>query len=153
MYLVILLIIAFIIYLFGSPLYNRIKSFFISRVNTGKLLMTILNKMSQNQSQASFKVNESSKSASIIYSRFGKEYIIMIPYAINYVPHMSQFKVELLRNGKEPLDITQESGIPYLVDAKSLGGESIRITNTETDKVRIYTTEIPMYGEEVMEFE
>jgi len=129
-----------------------------TRRKHAKLLLNLVDKIqhdiSKRSSAPTFTVNETDTSATIVYNRMGTDYIVMIPYSRSYVVQMSQFKVELLRPDKEPLEITQQPGIPYTVSAESLGGHAIRITNHETGEVHHYSKDIiPFYGTEVMDLD
>ena len=125
-----------------------------------RIVMTLINNIKpQNKLQdkpavESFKINDNDRSASITYERMNKQHTIQVPYTRKYIAAMSQFKAELLRKDLDPIDITQQPGIPYLVDASTLGGYAIRITNQETGKSHNYLgNELPRYGEEIMETE
>lgn len=101
-----------------------------------------------------FTVAGTDESASILYERLGKEYVIWTPYNRSKIVQMSQFKVELVRDGRQPLNITQQPGLPYTVSAGMLGGDGILITDQETDVSHRYgRNEIPMYGDEVAQGE
>ena len=83
-------------------------------------------------------MNESDMSASIIYEWMWSQYILLVPYSRKHIADMTQFKVELLRDNKDPLNITQQPGIPYLICAKDLGGSPIRIINEDTGVSYLY---------------
>lgn len=128
------------------------------RYNRATMILSLINKIQNDITpkniQVAFSVNDTDTSASIVYERIGQQYIMLVPYNRRYVAAMSQFKVELLRTNNEPVNITQQPGIPYLVSADSLGGYSIRITNQETGTSKEYLhIDIPHYGEEVMDNE
>jgi hypothetical protein len=134
-----------IFYISGGA--NKMVAWYQIKRRQIKLLLSIVGK----PKIVSFTVNDTDKSASIIYERLGQEYIILVPYQRSSVVTMSQFKVELIRSNKNPLDITQQPGIPYLITAHSLGGTAIKITNSETGQVHHYGEHTPpMYGVEVV---
>ena len=109
------------------------------------------NVKSKADSPLGFTVNNTDQSASIVYERLGEQCIILVPYNRSHIPAMAQFKVELLRDEKSPVDITQQPGIPYLISADALGGIGIRITNQDNGVIKTYDRfRIPMYGIEAM---
>jgi hypothetical protein len=160
-------------YLIGSLIaasflgYSVYKGYFTSGLNwindkhqKFKFLLSIVNNINggmttnneNKNSNISFSVNDTDTSATIIYQRMNQQYIMLVPYNRRYVIDMSQFKVELLRVDNEPVNITQQPGIPYLVSSSSLGGYAIRITNEETGVFKEYLgSAIPLYGDDVME--
>ncbi len=71
-----------------------------------------------------FQINASGKSASITYSHNGRTFFINVPYVQQIYGKMSVRRAYLIRNGKE-VEITQQPGIPYSVDANELGGDKI----------------------------
>lgn len=85
----------------------------------------------------------------ISYSCLGEKYFIRLPYNPRNKVKMIQFKAELI-SGDKKIDITQQPGIPYLINAKDLCGEKIILTNLETGEYHEYTT-APLYGIEIME--
>jgi len=138
--------------------FSTARDWFNIRQQRVKMVMTLMKNIQQvaesKKTVASFSVNDSDLSASIIYERMGSQYILMVPYSRKYIAAMTQFKVELLRYNKEPLDITQQPGIPYTVSAEDLGGLAIKITNEDTGTSFEYKdSTLPMYGEEVMDLE
>lgn len=132
-----------------------IRNWFNMRCQRVRLVMSLLDKIKTDISnpsklQADFIVNEIDTSASIMYERLGEKYIFMVPYNRRYVAAMTQFKVELLREEKPSINITQQPGLPYIVRADELGGYSIKVTNEESGESHCYDTTPPLYGEEVM---
>lgn len=137
---------------------NKLYNWFIIRQQRAKFLIQLIknihNVAETKKSFPSFTVNDSDTSATIIYERMGSHYLLMIPYNRKFVAPMSQFKVELLRHNKEPLNITQQPGIPYMVNAEHLGGFAIKITNEDNGLFHEYPQSIlPLYGEEVFDHE
>lgn len=91
-------------------------------------------------SSSNFSINSKSqnKSASIIYSRYGKEHILNIPYQRESVSKMTGLSVFLIKNspeGPQTINITQQPGIPYFVSAYDLGGEEIYIIKNSTKEI------------------
>jgi hypothetical protein len=133
---------------------NNVAIWIEGKRQRGKLLLKLMEGFEKDISKkapSGFTVCGTDESASILYERLGKEYIVWTPYNRSKIVSMSQFKVELLREGKQPLDITQQPGIPYTISAAMLGGDGILITNHETDVSHRYDrNEIPMYGDEVI---
>jgi hypothetical protein len=146
-----------IIYYVGG--FTSILKWCDTRKKKVELLLSVLNNIkndieSNKKSSTVFNVNDTDTSASIVYQRMGEQYIMLVPYTRKYVAAMSQFTVTLLRSDNTHLNITQQPGIPYLVNAENLGGYGIRITNQENNMSYTYFDEIlPMYGEEVMDSE
>lgn len=97
-----------------------------------------------------FVINKTNRSASIMYEHFQKMYIVSIPYDRSQRVRMTSYKAELIYPDGKRLLITQQPGVPYLVSARSLGGESIEITNQEDGKSIIYSGDsIPNYCLEI----
>jgi hypothetical protein len=97
-------------------------------------------------------INDTNQSATVLYNRLGKKSTLFVPFNRNHVAQMISFKAELIFDGKPSLNITQQPGIPYMVDAKSLGGLYIKITNEENGQSKLYgTEEVPHYAEELFE--
>ena len=87
----------------------------------------------------------------ISYIYMGHKYDIYIPYIRRNAIKMTDFKAELITNDSI-INITQQPGIPYLVNAKQLDGNSIKLTNLSTGATHTYDlTECPLYGTEIME--
>jgi len=80
------------------------------------------------------KFNENRKSACIEYIREGgSKYKIYVPYNQHLRSKMNGYTVYLLKN-TQLIDITQQPGIPYLVTADMLGGQSIIIKKYDETK-------------------
>jgi hypothetical protein len=151
-------IIGIVGYAYYRGFFTTVSDWFQMRYHRVTMILSLIDKIQNDigskTSQVAFSINDTDTSASIVYERIGQQYIMLIPYNRKYVAAMSQFKAELLRTDNEPVNITQQPGIPYLIHADSLGGHTIRITNQETNVSHEYPhTEIPMYAEEVMDNE
>ena len=90
------------------------------------ILKTILNQMLKKDLETDFKINETGKSAILKYSRYGKTYILNIPYKREFLTKMNNTKVFLVKNNQN-IDITQQPGIPYMINAEMLGGDKILV--------------------------
>lgn len=102
-----------------------------------------------NKSLQDIIINE--KCAIIPYNYVGQKYFIFLPYKLEYVLPMSFLKVELCKRG-QCFDITQQPGLPYLVTARELDGDYIKITNIENGKFHVYGPDVlPQYGQEVFD--
>jgi hypothetical protein len=88
-----------------------------------------------------FSINDTGKSASIKYTRYGKSYILNIPYDRSRISSMSSYTVYLIKNNQR-INITQQSGIPYLVTADELGGNSIEVETIDGDFFKIDKYEV-----------
>lgn len=136
--------------------YGKLRNWMNVRLQRISIIFSLIENLNQEKSRAkkntvSFVVNDSDLSATIIYERLGTQYILLVPYNRSYIADMSQFRVELLRNDKEPLNITQQPGIPYMINAGDLGGHSIRITDEETGVSHVYNqVTCPRYGTDVI---
>ena len=94
-------------------------------------------------------VNDAGTCIAIEYNYFGNPFKVHVPYDRRYVSAMCMLRAELIRDGKVICDITQQSGIPYLINPEDLGGNIIRITDDETGKVSEYCGP-PGYGLNLM---
>jgi hypothetical protein len=133
--------------------FSKFSQWINSKYQNTKLILSLIDRLNiENKPQTSFVINDTDMSANIVYERLANKYILFVPFNRKYIASMTQFKAELLRKNDTPIDITQQPGIPYMVSAKLLGGDSIRITNQETGNYHDYDN-IPGYAEEIMDFE
>jgi hypothetical protein len=116
------------------------------------LLYQIFNSLEvSSNNEISFTICDTDACAILKYQRSTVPYNLYLPYNRSQVLYMSQFLVELLREQKPPLVLTQQPGIPYLITARALGGTHIRITNMDTGIVHTYDADTqPLYGDEVL---
>lgn len=101
-----------------------------------------LAKMKDPQAAATCIFNSTELSASIVYSRAGKDRILNIPYNKKLKMAMTPYKVLLVVNGTNYQDITQEPGMPYLCTARQLGGQKIIATNKLDEKTLTFSDDI-----------
>ena len=116
------------------------------------LILKMLNNIAEAQkpTQASFVINDSDESASIVYKHNGINHTLFVPFARPCSIKMTCIQVTLsLANGTK-IDITQEPGIPYLCSAVELGGEVITAYNMDTGTSHTYAAEKPMFCQEVL---
>ena len=69
-------------------------------------------------------------SAVIKVNSGGKSHSVYVPYDRKKSTPMLRKKVYLIK-GEEKIDISQKPGIPYIVSAQDLGGESIIVENLD----------------------
>ena len=82
-------------------------------------------------------------SAVIKVQHAGASHSVYIPYNRRKSSAMLRKKVYLIK-GEEKIDISQKPGIPYLVNAQQLGGESIQVEDLEGNVVHTFLeNEVP----------
>ncbi len=91
-------------------------------------------RMKDPQAAASCTINSTDSSASIVYSRNGRDILINVPYNKKLRMRMNPFTVLLVKEGKSQ-NITQEPGMPYMCSAIQLGGDKIIAKNRLNDSV------------------
>ena len=79
-----------------------------------------------------------SNSAQIKVKHGGKSHTVYVPYDRKKSTSMLRKRVYLIKDGQK-LDISQKPGIPYLICASDLGGDSIVIANLDGDVVHTYS--------------
>lgn len=104
--------------------YRKIKT----NATTAIILRAISNSTTENNSQCRFEINNDRRSATITYTHNGQTHIVIVPYNRRHIRSMSQHQVHLVK-GEDTINITHQPGIPYLVTAEELGGDSIVIMN------------------------
>jgi len=96
-------------------------------------------------------LNYYNNSAMLDYEYFGQKYKLAIPYNRKKLINMANYKAELFITDKTPINITQQPGIPYILNASDLGGQYIKITNMETGLSHNYDNKhVPMYADELI---
>lgn len=106
-------------------------SYFIYKYNVLKRIYLIykisndLGSISSN-TETVVKINDLNTIITITYDRYGSKYSINLPYNRSLVSKMAGSKV-YLEKGKEMVDITQQPGISYFVNASMLGSNTIYV--------------------------
>ena len=84
--------------------------------------------------------------ACIPYKYHGVEYNIYVPFSRSSRRKMINSKIFLLKNGGEEEELVQQPGCCFLVTASMLGGQSIKIVNTDTGEEKIFgEDDIPVF--------
>ena len=132
------------VYILAKTGYLDHMSWLTSKTTQASKMFNVMNQMSAPSDAVSFSVNDSNQSASIVYTKVGKKYIINIPYNSKFRGIMSQTKVFLITESSDKIDITQQPGVPYSCSAEQLGGISILAENIITGECRTFDKmEIP----------
>lgn len=127
------------IYRYCKEKYEKLKT----NARTAIILRAISNSTSDNNSQCKFEINSDRKSATITYTHNNKIYRIIIPYNRRRIRSMSQHQVFLVK-GNDRVDITHQPGIPYLITAEEMGGDSIIILDESNNIIKeLDKTSIP----------
>ncbi len=110
-------------------------------------IIRMANTITGNNKYSYLSMNDSYLSASLVYIRDGKQYILNIPYNKYIRGKMFKFNVYLMKDGNE-INVTQQPGIPYLVTAKELGGDNFVLFNKLTRKKYILAEDkIPSFSQ------
>ena len=123
--------------------YYVIKNIFVGYVMS-KVNEELNKRMEQEEEESSFKPMHTN-SAILKINNGGKSHSVYVPYNRKKSIAMMRKRVFLIK-GEEKIEITQKPGIPYIICAKDLGGESIVIEDLECNIVREYKeNEIPSF--------
>ena len=86
----------------------------------------------------------SSNSAVINITSGGKNHHVYVPYHIKKATSMLRKRFYLMKNG-EKIELKQKPGIPYLVSANHLEGQSIIVEDLEGNIIQTFSeSEIPI---------
>lgn len=130
--------------------HHKVKKWISHKKKTVATLRNFVKTLSDNK--INVEINDTGKSATVLFSRLGKQYLVFLPYDSSKFVSMLHFKAELLREGKPSLLVTQYPGVPYSVSAKDLGGNALKITNQETGESHTFKeNEIPGFAEMLFE--
>ncbi len=125
------------IYLLGKHGYLNHFSWLSSKKRRIEKVLQIFEGFSQNSGNESpnFTINDTERSASMVYTRYSKQYIVNLPYDRKLLGKMNRYSAILLKRDErkdqserricEEIDITQQPGVIYTCTASQLGGEKI----------------------------
>ena len=123
--------------------YYTVKNIFVGYVMT-KVNEELNKRMEKEEEESSFKPMHTN-SAILKINHGGKSHSVYVPYNRKKSVAMMRKRVFLIK-GEEKIEITQKPGIPYIICAKDLGGESIVIEDLEGNIVKDYKEdEIPSF--------
>lgn len=95
-------------------------------------------------------ISKTGKCIHIYYVYEGKEYKLTVPYSGLFSVDMIQYQVDAIYENGDYLTITQQPGIPYLVNTNDLKCKNIKAINHETDVYHHYIDNItPNFCEEI----
>ena len=95
-------------------------------------------------------ISKSGKCLHIYYDYMGKEYMITVPYNGLSSIDMIQYEMFAVYESNEFINITQQPGIPYLINTTNLNCEILKAINQETDVFHNYIDkETPLYCQEI----
>ena len=77
-------------------------------------------------------ISQSRKCIHIYYNYAGTEYMLTVPYNGLTSVDMIQYQVDVLYENEEIITITQQPGIPYLINSNDLGCKMLKAINHET---------------------
>jgi len=112
---------------------KKINEYIMEKVNEE------LNKKMENEEEV-FKLFHKNSSAVLKITQGGKTHPIYLPYDRRKSTSMLRKKVFLIK-GEEKKEISQKPGIPYLVSANMLGGDSINIEDFDGNIIHTYSGE------------
>lgn len=95
-------------------------------------------------------ISQSRKCIHIYYNYAGTEYMLTAPYSGLSSVDMIQYQVDAVYENGEFLTVTQQPGVPYLVNANDLNCTMLKAINHETDVFHEYKNcEIPHFCTEI----
>lgn len=107
-----------------------------------KVMEELNNRMKNEEEKESFKPIHTN-SAVVKINTGGKDHSVYLPYNRKRSIPMLKSKVYLMK-GEEKIEISQKPGIPYLICAADMGGESIIVENLDSEIIHTFScNEIP----------
>ena len=104
----------------------------------GKRVKEELDKRMENEeNEESFKPYHTN-SAILKIKTGGKNHSVYVPFNRKISTPMLRKKVFLIKDGSR-IEISQKPGIPYLICANDLGGQSIEVENMDGDVIHVYS--------------
>ena len=129
-------------------IFNNNQSIKQSGVTTN-IFAFMLNKESDTSKNETY-ISKSGKCIHIYYNYVGTEYMLTVPYNGLSSVDMIQYQVDCIYESGDSLIITQQPGIPYLVNANDLSCTMLKAINCETDAFHEYKNfEIPHFCTEI----
>jgi hypothetical protein len=110
--------------------YARLQTYLIRKLMDYMLssaVSSFLQPSSTESDSSSRKVDKHSRYMTIPYVYMGKDYIVRIPFSRKHRRKMIDYKVFLQMENGEEVDITQQPGCMYLLNASMMGGIGIRV--------------------------
>ena len=137
-------------YFWGSvigfvSIYSSYKGYFYMKEKLYNHIIEKVNEKLKNdiEDEDLFKPLHKNSSAVINVKHNGKTHPVYIPYDRRKSVSMLRKRVFLLKDDQKE-DMTQKPGVPYLVSAKDLGGDSIIVEDLSGEFLKSYTEdEIP----------
>jgi len=103
-----------------------------------------------NKSKKQTYISKTGKCMHIYYDYAGTEYMLTVPYSILSSVDMIQYQMDAIYENGDILTITQQSGIPYLINTHDLNCKTLKAINHETDVYHEYKNDIkPYFCEEI----
>jgi hypothetical protein len=95
-------------------------------------------------------ISKSGKCIHIYYEYSGTEYMLTVPYNGLSSVDMIQYQLDAIYENEDILTITQQPGIPYLINTNDLKCKTLKAINHETDVYHFYENDIiPHFCEEI----
>jgi len=114
------------------------------------IMRQVMEKLNNNMDEegVTFVPFKRTQSAMVVFNHGGKQHNVCIPYDRSKGRKMLRKKVWLVRGEEnEKIEITHKAGVPYLLSAKDMGGNSIIVTKDNKTISKYNEEEIPNYLE------
>lgn len=110
-----------------------------------EMLESIINHKTLKTSKKQTYISESGKCIHIYYDYEGKEYMLTVPFDRISLVDMLQYQMDAIYENGDILTITQQPGIPYLVNTNDLKCKTLKAINHETDVYHEYKDDTNPY--------
>ena len=129
-----------------ASIFNSSKGFDVTPDIMNSLESRTSNVMKKNKTY----ISKSGKCIHIYYDYSGTEYMITVPYNMLSSVDMIQYQMDIIYEEGDILTITQQPGIPYLINTNDLSCKTLKAINHETDVYHQYDNDIkPYFCEEI----